>query len=917
MLPGVVRDPSLPKPIYIKSHSLLPNTRYKVMLDNHPGNDFEDITDFCEPCGESIKDNTHRVGRGRWQYLKSDADGQLEFRATVFGTDEATFTGSSPTGPDFTNLWKYADSRTSAVDRGRDKVKLIAYSAVENPTSNAKVKTLKIDVASITKETEGSIDAFGNKGSSTRPPKRAEEAAGRGIICDCVLVPPGIPVRPSPVRAQIYQTFYVSAGAAGGEDTVDITDITLYFRSKARIKSNQSGRYAPGFNVSILECENNGTPKIDKRLAGSSRRVGWHSIRASSTAQAGTRVTFARPIRLKTNRYYAIVFNSEDPGYELWQNKKGDLSLINGVKTEKRSPGSSKGHKGQLYRYHGLLAKPNSKGRGREWSAQPNLDIKFDVHAAEYRVNDVSIKLVNDDYEFFNLSNTAATWAPGEIVYKETTNQPGVVSIAKGKNVITSTDALTDFTSLTFGQKIVLIDSTDDTKRQVFTCDRSIAFAGTTKKIFVEERAREDLTGNYKLTVVGEVDWYDYYFKTLRLDRSSVNRNEYVANNNQLFEVGDTIVGERTGTEGYIDSYNPQPISVFRSNWNATLPSQFNPVTTYNMSYQDGSDYKLGTTDRIFYLNAPNHVKDYEGVIISRSQEIVQTDAGIANNEYKSAEIDLTYKYKGANTKSFASPTLKINELGIVTHQWYINNDGSNEHFNEGNADTRHISKILELGPDQKAEDLRVILNSYRPRGTGIDVYAKVQNATDSEAFEDKQWTKLVPISGGDQFADPQARFDYREMEFTWPDYPEANTTLTGSFTLATGDATVQGVNFDATELDGLAEGRTIRIYNEYFPDSNYLVTSIESANSTTGEIEISTTTANNSLLGSGLKIDTLRADQSAHRNGENYNICRYFNSSGAAFDTYNKVAIKIVLLSESRKLVPKVDDYRVIAVSA
>lgn len=914
MMPGIVRDATIPKPIYIKSSNLLPNTRYKVMLDNHPGNEFEDITDFCEPCGESIKQNTHKVGRGRWQYFKSDADGKLEFRARPFGTDEATYTGSSSTGADFTNLWKYAAGRQPTADKGRDKIKLIAYSAVQNPTSNAKVKTLKIDVASVTKDTEGSIDAFGNKGSSTKPQKRIEDAAGRGIICDCVLVPPGRPRRPAPVKAQLYQTFYISSGAVGGDDTCDLQDITLYFRAKASLKSNKSGRYAPGFTVSILECEKDGTPLIASRLAGSTRRTNWHSIRASSTAQIGTRVSFVRPIRVKTNRYYCIAYTPEDPGYELWQNKKGDMSLINGVKTKKKSPGSSKGHKGQMYRYHGFNArlKPGQSG----WKALPDLDIKFDVHVAQYRVDDVSIKLVNDDYEFFNLSSTGATWAPGEIVYKDTTARAGTVSITKGKSVITG-DSSTDFSDLTFGQKVVVIDSTDSTIRQVFTVDRTIALGNNTSRLFVEEAAKQTMSGSYKLTVIGEVDWYDYYFKSLRLDKSSVNRTEYVANNNQLFEVGDTIIGVETGTSATIDSFNPTPISVFRSDWNATLPAQFNPVTTYNLSYADGGNYKLGTTDRIFYLNAPNHVKDYEGVIISRSQEIVQTDTGIVGNEYKSAEIDLTYKYKGANTKSFSSPSLKVNELGIIMHQWYINDDGSNEHFNEGNADTRHISKILELGPDQKAEDLRVILNAHRPRGTGVDVYAKVQNPADSDSFEDKQWTKLVPISGGDQFASSEARFDYREMEFTWPDYPEANTTLTGSFTLSSGSATVAGANIDTGELDGLEAGRTIRIYNEYFPDTNYFVTSIESANSSTGEITISTTTANNSLLGAGLKIDTLRADQSAHRNGENYNICRYFNASGVPFDTYNKVAVKIVLLAESRKIVPKVDDYRVIAVSA
>lgn len=913
MMPHVLRDAALPRPARIKTSGLLPNTRYKVMLDNHPGNDFEDVTDFAKPEGESVKQNTHRVGRGRLKYLKSDADGRLDFSVRNYGTDEATYPGSG-TGSDFKNLWKYAFNRGQEADRGRDKIKLIAYSAVENPDSTDKVKTLKLDVASVNKDSEGSIDAFGVKGSSTKPAKAIEDAVAPGIICDCILVPPGKPIRPSPVRAQVYQTFYVDSGMVKGDDTCDLTDITLYFRAKPSKKSNASGRYAPGARISVLECEKDGTPIINRRLAGSSIRAHYDLIRSSSTADDGTRFTFARPLRLKTNRYYCLAYSAEDSGYALWENNKGDLSIINGVKTEKRSPGSSKGHKGQMYRYNGMNArlKPGQSG----WKPLPQLDIKFDVHVAEYRVDDVSIKLVNDDYEFFNLSNTEATWAPGEIVYKERTAESGVVSITAGRRLLTG-DANTDFSSLRDGDKIVLVDSTDDSKRQMFTIDKTVSNHSATK-VYVDELAKETMSGTYMHTVVGVVDWYDFYFKTLRLNKSSVNRDNYVRNNDLRFEVGDTIVGEETGTEGYVDSYNPQSISVFRSNWNATLPPQFKPTTTYNVSYADGSNYKLGDTDRIFFLNAPNHVKDYEGAIISRSQEVVQTDAGIANNEYKSAEINLTYEYKGANTRSYTSPSLKVNELGIITHNWYINNDGSEEHTNEGNADTRHISKILELGPDAKAEDIRVIMNAYRPRGTGIDVYAKVINGEDSDAFEDKQWTKLVAISGGNQFSDKEARFDYREMEFTWPDYPEANTTLAGSFTTNGTNNTIVGTGFTSSEIADLSTGQIVRVYNEFFPDTNYFVVPVSSANSTSGEIDFTgPIIANNSLIGTGFKVDTLRAEQSAYRNPDNYNICQYYNSNSAKFDTYNKVAIKIVLLAESRKLVPKVDDYRVIAVSA
>ena len=47
-----------------------------------------------------------------------------------------------------------------------------------------------------------------------------------------------------------------------------------------------------------------------------------------------------------------------------------------------------------------------------------------------------------------------------------------------------------------------------------------------------------------------------------------------------------------------------------------------------------------------------------------------------------------------------------------------------------------------------------------------------------------------------------------------------------------------------------------------------------------------------------------------------NSGIVRYYDFGGGAHDTYSAVAIKIVLLASSPRLVPKVDDYRVVGLS-
>jgi hypothetical protein len=57
--------------------------------------------------------------------------------------------------------------------------------------------------------------------------------------------------------------------------------------------------------------------------------------------------------------------------------------------------------------------------------------------------------------------------------------------------------------------------------------------------------------------------------------------------------------------------------------------------------------------------------------------------------------------------------------------------------------------------------------------------------------------------------------------------------------------------------------------------------------------------------------------ENSGFLNNQNFNIVRYFNSSLAKYDGFKVFAVKIVLLSPNSFSVPRVAEYRAIAVSA
>lgn len=889
-----------------KVGNLKPNTKYKVMLDNYPGRDFEDITDFCKPLNESVRDNTHRTGgTSRWVYLKSSADGILNFKCRPFGTEAVNYTGSTSSGSvDYTTLWKNLRVRDRNTDKARENVKLIEYSQVENPDSTAKIKTVKFDYNDVPDETGRGA------GIIAAPPK---------VITNCWIPPSGKnTVYTSWRDGKMFQTFYIDAKRVANAETVDVTDVELYLRRKPPRRRNSQGA---GMIVALCKCRSDGSPDLSSIYRSSVTRVSWAEIKASSLATSSTVVSFKTPVKLQTNQNYAIAIKLEDESYTFWYSKKGDLLLVNGKKTDKRSSGSSKEHRGDLYMRRSLTSRSITTLNSREtpWKPNPNLDLKFDINIAEYSTNDVSINYVNQDYEFVQLTNDSdSTWGPAEEVYKVMPNLntgTGSVSIAAGKRVIRSAGDpgdVPDFTGLKQGDKLILIDSTDSTIKQIFTVDTSIS-APNASSVYVSEYAEQDISGDYFKTVTAEVELFDIAFKYIRLANSSVNYVQYSQDTNMVFEAGDTIVGIETGSSGEIDSLVDLELSTFRTNWNGVVPSQFKVDTFYNFSSESGGVYDLDNTSEIMFLNKPNHVKGFESLIASRSLE-VKNSANLHNptTDAKSAILNTSYTYKGANTKTYTAPSFELGELQLVTHRWDINNDSTNEHTNNGNARSKHISKVLTF-PGKNVEDVRVVLNGYRPQGTDIEVYAKIMSPEDSANYSDKFWTKLDIIGSSNVYSNPKSERDYKEFEFTFPKYPPSASTLSGTYT-----STSQSneISTETGNVSDLSVGDVIKFYSPLFPE-NYGVFSVQSINVGSNSFTINESIDNYNIIGTGFVIDLLETPYTAFINKENDDIVRYFGTNGESYDYYDRIAVKIVLLSNTRNLVPKVDDYRVIGISA
>ena len=82
-----------------------------------------------------------------------------------------------------------------------------------------------------------------------------------------------------------------------------------------------------------------------------------------------------------------------------------------------------------------------------------------------------------------------------------------------------------------------------------------------------------------------------------------------------------------------------------------------------------------------------------------------------------------------------------------------------------GNARSRYITRRVTLASGIESDNMKVLLNAYRPRDTRIEVYYKVLNPGDQTPFDDRPYVRMT------QTAESSAIFsvtekDIRELEF-------------------------------------------------------------------------------------------------------------------------------------------------------
>lgn len=753
----------------------------------------------------------------------------------------------------------------------------------------------------------------------------------------------------------VAQSFFIDKEVVQGAPVAFLTSADLYFKSKPVEGKASSGMNKPGVFVNVCSIVD-GKPDLNTIDYRTFSRVEFDNINTSSSASTPTKFSFKTPIPFSTDKEYAVVisFDGNDTGFVLWKNSSGQVDVSTG-QPSKVSAGKVDGN------YFDL-------SNGTEVTRRNDVDLKFQVNVAKFtgpRSN--TFVICNDAYEFISLTSGSVngTFVGGEYVYQAQANLVGSVTVSSGSanvtgsgtdfvtdiangdivvvgnssasqvkqvNIVTNTTFMnvtsnfatsvaaanihsyetgsitvnsssntitgngTSFSSVAVGSCIMVTDGTNGNTemRKVVSVD-----LGNQQIVLDVRPSFSNSTAAYFVSPTAKVEKFRNYADNMVLNSSSANSSSY-------FDVGRIVKGVDFQANAIIGSINNLALGAYRPSYGINVPAGSSAklnVNFANNSYQK-SDANIVEIDN----NTSNFVLNYPAAISSRSNEVQNSGNLFANS--KSMNSTLTF----ASDNPFVSPYVTETNLDFITSEFFINNSSTNEAFANGSAHTRYISKTVTLEEDQVAEDLIVYLTAFKPSGTDVEVYVRLLSEEDNEFITDKNWTQLsldVPVGGSINSIDSNPR-DLIELKYTIPNFSTGTKVTAGTFTVAS--ATNVITSSFATVNTSIAVGNLVRVYNPTFPDT-YFVDVVTAANTTT--FTVSDTISNNDVVGVGLSVDVISEKSTAFLNNQNYNIVRYFNSSSAKYDGYKAFAVKIVLLASNYYLVPRVSEYRAIAVSA
>lgn len=547
---------------------------------------------------------------------------------------------------------------------------------------------------------------------------------------DVVETPPDPPPPPPPptgggggkdpsaqtIRIDDYDNTRSSQGAF-------LTKIDLFFQSKDATR---------GAFVEIREVDpSNGA--LTRRVVPLSKQYIQNSdINISENGSSPTPVYFNTPIFLKRGFDYGIVVRPEhdNPTTVIWSAKLGETDLISGQRV------TSQPHIGRL------LVSSNDRG----YTAIDEEDMKFRLYVARFNTAVTGTAVFkNEDIDFLTITGSNTFTKVGERIHGPTTM------------VVTPT--------LSVNANFVLVGNTSGANGLVVSQSSNtivVNDVSTSAYFRSGERVNVVIDGVKQPTIAtvhsvstpnASVDFFD--------NVSDTSNVLFITSVNGTFTDGAQIKGQTNGRTAGIQSVDRYEVDL----QNLNIGSVVLEDTLLNVGAKFATSNTARDTSFLEVEQNENTYYDTPKYILSKSNE---SALGSKSAEYK---VNLT------TSNPRHSPMIDIERMNTIIVDNKINNDSTNEtNATGGNALAKYITRTLALEEGQDAEDLVVKLSAYKPNNTELEVYYKILNKDDDDAFEDRDWVEMTQTTFSTIVSDSENTQDFKEFNYA---VPTAN--LTGS----------------------------------------------------------------------------------------------------------------------------------------
>lgn len=479
----------------------------------------------------------------------------------------------------------------------------------------------------------------------------------------------------------------------------------------------------------------------------------------------GLRITFEAPVFLYHDTEYAFVIHSinADPDTYVWVSKLGERDI--NTNTQK----TSRAYSGTLYGTNNNL----------NWDIITDTDLTVKLYRAEFTENSTgTATLGTANTEKLILSSVSKNFS------------------TQGGNYFSTGDKLTLSSSNTFGGVgIVVGDKLRGNQSGAIASVINITGGRYITNANVAYRTGERVDALYSSNnvykkvsgVIGKID--NGYAILDSFTQAPTYALATFKNSNGDFRVGDIVrCNDDSSMYGYIHSAEN-----FRYSAAMFRPEYLDfHLTSMTFSMQPTSN--TGTVGSYFSVD-PNELFTFntEQAVFSRSDEILAPFNGSKTNKIQVAM---------RTSSNVLSPVVDISKTHTIFYDNFISDDVTDETLPQnGKMINRYVSKTVTLAEGQDAEDIKVILTSYRPPGTDVRVWVKILNGDDSAGFFERPWIELNKTTGEYQYSALANKDDFREIQYGFPTSLMTGTNGSVKYTNAATGTVYEGYKHFAIKI--------------------------------------------------------------------------------------------------------------------